>query len=163
MEADEIKTADDVIKFAQERNIETYPLDAAGVAQAMGIRVRHVTRGYCGLSYSLGNVVAALFRDEDNQWIIEAKRSVNDTEAVNFRWNVAYELGHYVLHRHLQNKFLEEPCIFHGAGISVAGDDVSTSPAAWDFAYYLIPERDYYKGEGIPEFDRWWIPKKGEV
>ena len=99
-----IDTPEKLLKFAELRELDTFPLDVEGVAEKLGILVERVALE--------DDISGILYKDEeDDSWVIQVN---GDHHPNRRRYTIAHELGHFCLHRHLRNIF-EDKIFFRGS------------------------------------------------
>jgi hypothetical protein len=98
MKIESIKTAEDLLCFAALHGF-TVPLDAGAVAKLLGIKViRHKTEQ---------RTRGRLTQNKRGKWVLEVSAwKYYLPEFISYA--IAYELGHWVLHRNLKTEFVEE-------------------------------------------------------
>ncbi len=124
---DLIDTPQKLLTFARQKGLKMVPLDVEGIAKALDIDVK---------KQSLENELSGILRKvpESDNWelLINKKHHPNRQ-----RYTIAHEIGHYLLHRHLQVEF-QDRIFFRGAERSK--EELQANSFASEV---LIPESDF--------------------
>ncbi len=123
-----IDTPEKLLKFAELKELDTFPLDLLGVADKFDIRIERIA-----LEDDLSGI---LYKEkESNSWVMQ----INEDHHPNRqRYTIAHELGHFCLHRHLKQRF-EDKIFFRG---------VEANKPEWranDFASAILMPEDEFR------------------
>jgi len=123
-----IDTPEKLLKFAELKELDTFPLDLLGVADKFDIRIERIA-----LEDDLSGI---LYKEkESNSWVMQ----INEDHHPNRqRYTIAHELGHFCLHRHLKQRF-EDKIFFRG---------VEANKPEWqanDFASAILMPEDRFR------------------
>lgn len=123
-----IDTPEKLLKFAELKELDTFPLDLLGVADKFGIRIERIA-----LEDDLSGI---LYKEkESNSWVMQ----INEDHHPNRqRYTIAHELGHFCLHRHLKQRF-EDKIFFRG------GEANKPEWQANDFASAILMPEDKFR------------------
>jgi len=123
---DLIDTPEKLLSFAEHNNVNMIPLDVEDLASRLDITIN--------LRSLENDLSGILYKDDADKWIIE----VNQLHHKNRRrYTIAHELGHYILHRHLKDRF-EDEIFFRG------GEPSNEEWQASEFASnILMPEQEF--------------------
>ena len=94
--------ASDVIAIAEKNGLATAPFDVKGVVRALDIRLS---------TKPLDDDVSGYLKKTESGWLI-AVNSLHHPRRQKF--TLAHELGHYFLHRHNHNKFMDKTLFRNG-------------------------------------------------
>lgn len=137
-ELDRIDTPEKLLLFAESKGVTTTPLDIEKVIGLFGVQLEYINMD--------DDISGMLKKNESGNWLI----SVNQDHHPNRqRYTLAHELGHYCLHKHLENDF-EDRIYFRG------GDTNEVERQANNFANeILMPESRFksYIRDGITRID----------
>ena len=123
---DLIDTPEKLLSFAESNNIEIVPLNVEDLADKLGITIE-----YESLENDLSVI---LYKDDLGKWIIEVNQRHHKNRQ---KYTIAHELGHYILHRHLKDRF-EDEIFFRG------GEPSNEEWQANEFAScILMPEQRF--------------------
>lgn len=123
---DLIDTPEKLLSFAERNSVEMAPLDVEDLTDKLGITIN--------LKSLRNDLSGILYKDDVDKWIIE----VNQLHHKNRRrYTIAHELGHYILHKHLKDRF-EDEIFFRG------GEPSNEEYQANEFAScILMPEQKF--------------------
>ncbi len=123
---DLVDTPEKLLSFAERNGVETAPLDIEDLADNFDITIN--------LESLENDLSGILYKDDAGKWIIV----VNQLHHRNRRrYTIAHELGHYILHKHLKDRF-EDEIFFRG------GKPSNEEYQANEFAScILMPEQQF--------------------
>ncbi len=111
------KSAQELIAWARNREVDTEPLDIAKLANELGITVRYEV---------MNEQISGKLNMENGRWII----TVNSLHHPNRqRFTIAHELGHFMLHTATKSNF-EDQAFFRGNSVSENGEKEANRYAA---------------------------------
>ncbi len=123
---DLVDTPEKLLSFAGRNSIEPYPLDVEGLADKFDITIN--------LESLENDLSGILYKDDAGKWIIVVNQLHHENRR---RYTIAHELGHYILHRHLKDRF-EDEIFFRG------GKPLNEEYQANEFANcILMPEQKF--------------------
>lgn len=121
-----IGTPEKLLSFAESKKVRMVPLDVEDLAGKLDITIE--------LESLKNDLSGILYKDDADKWIIIVNQLHHENRQ---RYTIAHELGHYILHRHLQNRF-EDEIFFRG------GEPSNEEYQANEFAScILIPEQKF--------------------
>jgi Zn-dependent peptidase ImmA (M78 family) len=122
-----IDTPEKLLTFARQKGLTIVPLDVEGVAEALDIDIKKQS-----LESELSGILRKIPESDKWELLINAKHHPNRQ-----RYTIAHEIGHYLLHRHLQLEF-QDRIFFRGADSSK--EELQANSFASEV---LIPESDF--------------------
>lgn len=123
---DLIDTPEKLLSFAENNSVKMMPLDVEDLADKLNITIK--------LESLENNLSGILYKEDVDKWFIVVNKLHHKNRQ---RYTIAHELGHYILHRHLKDRF-EDEIFFRG------GEPLSEEWHANEFAScILMPEQRF--------------------